>query len=53
MLDRLIGNENKKSENKIAILGDIPILGNLFRYKSHTIEKKNLMVFMRSAVLRK
>jgi general secretion pathway protein D len=33
-------------------LGDIPLLGNLFRYESRTRTKTNLMVFLRPVVLR-
>ncbi len=32
--------------SKIPILGDIPIIGNLFKSTSHTTEKTELMVFM-------
>lgn len=52
VLGGLISNDDKSSENKIPILGDIPILGLLFRYKNHAIEKKNLMVFIRPIILR-
>lgn len=34
----LISKDNNKSESKVPILGDIPFLGNLFKYKS---EKQN------------
>ncbi|EKA7352856.1 secretin N-terminal domain-containing protein [Vibrio vulnificus] len=34
----LISKDNNNSENKVPILGDIPIIGNLFKYK---IEKQN------------
>jgi len=51
VLGGLISNDNKTSENKVPILGDIPIIGRLFRYKNHNIEKKNLMVFIRPVIL--
>ncbi|HDY8176127.1 TPA: secretin [Vibrio vulnificus] len=34
----LISKDNNNTENKVPILGDIPIIGNLFKYK---IEKQN------------
>ncbi len=51
VLGGLISNDNKEIQNKIPVLGDIPILGYLFRYKNHDIEKKNLMVFIRPVIL--
>ncbi|OPX31000.1 MAG: hypothetical protein B1H08_00025 [Candidatus Omnitrophica bacterium 4484_171] len=32
--------------NKVPLLGDIPVLGYLFRHKNKTTEKKNLMIFI-------
>ncbi len=51
VLGGLISNDNKQSENKIPVLGDIPLLGYLFRYKNHNVEKKNLLVFIRPVIL--
>jgi general secretion pathway protein D len=34
------------------VLGSIPILGVLFRYKSDKTVKKNLMVFLRPTIIR-
>jgi general secretion pathway protein D len=33
-------------------LGDIPVIGNLFKYRSRTRAKRNLMVFLRPVVVR-
>ncbi len=33
-------------------LGDIPILGNLFKYRSRARKKTNLMVFLRPVIVR-
>jgi general secretion pathway protein D len=33
-------------------LGDIPVLGNLFKYRTRTRNKTNLMVFLRPVVVR-
>lgn len=37
---------------KAPLLGDIPVIGSLFRYKSRSRTKTNLMVFLRPVVLR-
>ena len=39
-------------EEKVPLLGDIPLLGGLFRSNSTTKNKKNLMVFLRPVILR-
>jgi len=37
---------------KVPVLGDIPLLGALFRYKTRTHVKNNLMVFLRPTLVR-
>jgi general secretion pathway protein D len=37
---------------KVPLLGDLPLIGGLFRYKSRTQNKTNLMVFLRPTVVR-
>ena len=37
---------------KVPVLGDIPLLGYLFRYETRKQTKTNLMVFLRPVVLR-
>ncbi len=45
--------ENLKEENKrVPLLGDIPLLGALFRYTSTSKTRTNLMVFLRPTVMR-
>jgi general secretion pathway protein D len=39
------------SNNKIPILGDIPVLGWLFKNKSRSVEKVNLLFFMTPKIL--
>ena len=51
VLGGLIKNSDEEGEEKVPILGDIPILGNLFRYKTKNKEKKDLMVFIRPVIL--
>jgi len=39
-------------QEKVPVLGDAPLLGNLFRYDTRSRKKTNLMVFLRPTVLR-
>ena len=48
----LIQDDTKNSDSKVPILGDIPYLGNLFKYKTRNRDKTNLMIFLRPYVLR-
>jgi general secretion pathway protein D len=52
VLGGLIEDTEGDSVEKVHGLGDIPILGNLFKYKSRTRTKTNLMVFLRPVVVR-
>ena len=42
----LIGNTKSTSESKIPLLGDIPLLGNLFKFSSHANQKNELLIFL-------
>jgi general secretion pathway protein D len=42
----LIGNQKSSSESKIPLLGDIPVLGNLFKFSSHANQKDELLMFI-------
>ena len=48
----LISDDSKNNESKVPLLGDIPFLGNLFKYQTKNRDKTNLMVFLRPTVLR-
>ena len=37
---------------KVPVLGDIPLLGGLFRYKTRSHSKTNLMIFLRPTLVR-
>ena len=52
VLGGLIADEYSQSQEKVPLLGDIPLLGNLFRNTSRSRKKTNLMVFLRPTVLR-
>ncbi len=47
----LINDEVQESESKVPLLGDIPVLGHLFRSTSTSTRKRNLMVFIRPRIL--
>lgn len=48
----LISNNITNSTEKVPILGDIPLIGQLFQHKTRRLEKKNLMVFIKPTILR-
>jgi general secretion pathway protein D len=37
---------------KVPVLGDLPLLGGLFRYKTRSHNKTNLMIFLRPTLVR-
>ena len=51
VLGGLIDNNQQKTVEKLPILGDLPIIGHLFRYDTHQIQKTNLMVFIRPIIM--
>lgn len=51
VLGGLIQNQRTQSVQKVPLLGDIPVLGALFRSTSDRLERRNLMVFLRTRVL--
>ena len=52
VLGGLIEDTLSDSVEKVPLLGDIPLLGYLFRYQSKKRGKTNLMVFLRPTVIR-
>ena len=52
VLGGLISDSLKDTSEKVPGLGDIPIIGNAFKYQTRKHEKTNLMVFLRPTVLR-
>lgn len=51
VLGGLMEDKVRESEQKVPILGDIPLLGYLFRSKQSTGDKTNLMVFLHPVIL--
>jgi general secretion pathway protein D len=48
----LLDENDRRTIEAIPFLGDLPVVGNLFRSKSRSRDKTNLMVFIRPTVLR-
>ncbi|MCZ6503743.1 MAG: type II secretion system secretin GspD [Gammaproteobacteria bacterium] len=51
ILGGLTRDKETFSSSKVPILGSIPVLGFLFRSETKSIEKQNLLVFLRPTVL--
>lgn len=52
VLGGLIEDSVSDTDEKVPGLGDLPVVGNLFKYKTRTRAKTNLMVFLRPIVIR-
>jgi general secretion pathway protein D len=52
VLGGLIEDSQQDLEDKVPVLGDIPIIGHLFRYDTRKQTKTNLMVFLRPVIVR-
>ncbi|MEZ5644541.1 MAG: type II secretion system secretin GspD [Burkholderiaceae bacterium] len=52
VLGGLLQDEYSGNTDKVPGLGDIPVLGNLFKSETRSRRKTNLMVFLRPVVLR-
>ena len=48
----LLEDTYSQAEDKVPLMGDIPVLGNLFRSENRSRRKTNLMVFLRPIVVR-
>lgn len=52
VLGGLLQDDSGNSQQKVPGLGDIPVLGNLFKAETRNRKKTNLMVFLRPVVMR-
>ena len=52
VLGGLLKDEFSDGNTQVPLLGDIPVLGNLFKSRSRSRNKTNLMVFLRPVVIR-
>jgi general secretion pathway protein D len=52
VLGGLIDDQITDVEEKVPFLGDIPVIGRLFRYRSTQKRKQNLMIFLHPVIMR-
>ncbi len=52
VLGGIIGDDIQDRVNKIPILGDIPLLGYLFKTQSQTVDRVNLYIFLTPRIIR-
>ncbi len=52
VLGGLIKDQSSISQSKVPLLGDAPLIGQLFRSETRSKNKTNLMVFLRPVVMR-
>jgi general secretion pathway protein D len=48
----LVDDQVVEIDEKVPFLGDIPLMGNLFKSQSSTVTKRTLMVFLRPVIIR-
>jgi len=52
VLGGLLEDSYSQGEDKVPVMGDLPVVGGLFRSENRTRNKTNLMVFLRPVVVR-
>jgi general secretion pathway protein D len=52
VLGGLLQDQLDNTVEKVPVLGDIPLLGHLFRFETRRSQKTNLMLFLRPQVIR-
>ncbi len=52
-LGGLIQDQDNDSVTKVPLLGDVPLLGQLFRSTTHERQKTDLMIFLQPTVIRR
>ena len=52
VLGGLLQDQSSNAQQKVPGVGDVPLLGNLFRTEARSRSKSNLMVFLRPVVVR-
>ena len=52
VLGGLVQDNVTSTSEKVPVLGDLPVLGHLFRYETRRQQKTNLMVFLRPFIVR-
>src|SRR5690606_29790025 len=51
-LGGLLDQSDRDTLSKVPLLGDIPIVGQLFRHRARARDRTNLMVFIRPTIVR-
>ena len=52
VLGGIMETERRTADNKVPLLGDIPVVGHLFSNKSKTNNKDELLIFVTPKILR-
>lgn len=52
VLGGLIDDQKNRGISKVPLLGDIPLIGRLFQYRTNSGRKRNLMVFLHPTIVR-
>lgn len=52
VLGGLIDNQTVTVEEKVPVLGSLPLVGSLFRFQSNERDKRKLMVFLKPEIVR-
>ena len=52
VLGGLITDDRISAESKVPVLGDVPLVGNLFKNKSESGTRRTLFVFLRPTIIR-
>jgi type IV pilus assembly protein PilQ len=52
VLGGILSTTNREDDTKVPYLGDIPVLGHLFKTTSHTDDKDELMIFITPKIVR-
>jgi type II secretory pathway component GspD/PulD (secretin) len=51
VLGGMITSEDIQIKRKVPVLGDLPVVGNLFKYDLHTVQRKELLIFLTPQIL--
>ena len=52
VLGGIFENKTRNEVDKVPVLGDLPLIGALFRHTLESIEKKELLVFVTPKILK-
>ncbi|MBC6412839.1 MAG: type II secretion system protein GspD, partial [Hyphomonadaceae bacterium] len=52
VLGGLIQDDEEITVDRVPVLGDVPLIGNLFKSENKSRDKTNLMVFLRPTIIR-